>query len=153
MYSLALGAHSILRWLVILSGLAAAGRAVASWSARYWTPADDRAGLLFTITLDVQILVGLVLYFFLSPIMTSSLSNFGAAMSNDVARFWALEHPALMIGALAFAHIGRARSKRGPEPARRHRRAAVAYILALVAVLAAIPWPSLAYARPLVRLP
>jgi hypothetical protein len=153
MYQAALVAHSFLRWLVILLGLLAIGRAIAGLAVRTdWTRADDRIGLFFTISVDLQILVGLLLYFLLSPITTTALHHLGAAMSNDVARFWAVEHPTLMIAALVLVHVGRLRAKLAAAAPARHRAAVVFYVLALAAILIATPWPLFAYGRPLVRL-
>jgi hypothetical protein len=50
-----LAIHSVLRWVVLLTGLAAAGRGIAGWKGRPWTSADNRAGLFFMIALDVQL--------------------------------------------------------------------------------------------------
>jgi hypothetical protein len=56
-----------------------------------------------------------------------------------------------MVVGIALAHIGRTRIRKATSDARRHRLAAIFYGLALVAILAAIPWPGLPNARPLFR--
>ena len=69
MYGTVLLLHSLLRWAVLLTGLLAAVRAIWGWrSRRPWTLPDERAGLWFTISLDLQFLLGLLLYVALSPI-------------------------------------------------------------------------------------
>jgi hypothetical protein len=152
MYSALLLLHSWLRWAVILFALAAIVRAVgAARSRRAWLPADDRVSRLFIIALDLQILIGLVLYFGFSPITRAALADFGGAMKVSGMRFWAVEHGFGMIIAVALAHAGRARAKRSPTDALKHRRLAVFYFLALIAVLASIPWPGTPYGRPLLR--
>ena len=61
MYASVLFLHSWLRWLVILFALIALGRAIAGASGRRpWLPADDRAAKLFTRSLDLQVLLGLL---------------------------------------------------------------------------------------------
>ena len=153
MYHAALVVHSFLRWLVILLGLVAIGRAVAGLAIRPdWTRADDRIGLFFTISVDLQILVGLLLYFLLSPVTTVALHHMGSAMSNDVTRFWAVEHPTLMLAALVLVHVGRLQARRAATAPARHRAAAIFYIVALAAILIATPWPLFVYGRPLMRL-
>jgi hypothetical protein len=153
MYITTLTLHSLLRWAVIFIGLWTIARAFAGMSSRRaWSPTDDSAARWFTIVLDAQVLIGLVLYGLLSPITTQALSDMGAAMRNPAQRFWAVEHVTLMIVAVVLAHIGRARSRRAVSDAARHRSAAIFYTLALLAVLAAIPWPFMADGRPLVRL-
>lgn len=151
MYSIVLEVHSILRWLIVLSALFAIIRAVTGLSfKRGWMALDNQAGMWFTTLLDVQLLVGILLYFFLSPTTTAAMRNFGGAMSNNAARFFAVEHVALMFVAAALAHIGRSRIRKISEPIQKHRRALIFFGLALLVILAAIPWPFLAYGRPLI---
>ena len=62
MYSIVLILHSWLRWFAILAGVGATFAA--------FTPGTDRsekAGLLFMIAVDLQMLLGVLLYGFLSP--------------------------------------------------------------------------------------
>ncbi|MEI8259627.1 MAG: hypothetical protein WCJ30_28510, partial [Deltaproteobacteria bacterium] len=88
--------HSIARWIVIALGLVACGRAMAGWlGKRDWTPADNRAGLVFMVSIDLQILIGVVLYFAFSPLANIALQNFGAAMRDSTLRFYAVEHATL----------------------------------------------------------
>ena len=152
MYPSILFVHSWLRWVVILLGLAATFRAIGGMRARRsWTAADDRAGRFFMIALDTQLLLGLVLYFFLSPITKAAMSDFGGAMKVSAVRFWALEHWFGMIIGIALVHAGVARARRTTDGPRKHRIVAVFFVLALIAILASIPWPGMPSSRPLVR--
>ena len=152
MYSMVLILHSLLRWAVLALGAVAFARAVAGARARRnWTVADDRAGLWFTIALDVQLLLGLALYAVLSPVTQLAFQDFGAAMGNSVLRFWAVEHAVGMIAGLALVHIGRVRIRKAADPAGRHRMAAIFFGLGLAIILLAIPWPGMPAARPLFR--
>jgi putative copper export protein len=152
MYSAALGVHSWIRWGVILLGLLAVVRAVAALGGRRWTPADDRSGLLFTVALDLQFLVGIVLYFALSPLTKTAMQNMGAAMQSSAIRYWVVEHPFGMLIALVLAHVGRARVRRVPEP-KKARTALIFFALALLLILGLTPWPHMPGDRPLFRLP
>ena len=79
-YSSVLWLHSWLRWAVLITGLVAWLRAVGGKTARRpWTPQDELWGLLLTVSVDLQFVVGLVLYI-LSPITKLGLRNFAAAM-------------------------------------------------------------------------
>ena len=151
MYASLLTVHSWLRWVVILAGIVAFVRAVAGASGRQpWKASDDRAGFWFILSLDVQLLIGLVLYFFLSDLTTSALRDFGGAMKISAWRFWAVEHPFGIFVAIALAHVGRARARKA-DSFRRHRVAAIFFGLALAAILASLPWPGTPNARPLFR--
>jgi hypothetical protein len=153
MYPAVLLLHSWLRWFVLVFAVVAVVRAIHGVSSgRSWVPADDRAGKLFMWTLDLQMLVGLVLYFALSPITRSAMSDFGGAMRVSATRFWAVERLVGMVVAIALAHAGHARVRRIKDQRRRHKTALFFFTLALIAVLASIPWPGTPNARPLLRL-
>jgi hypothetical protein len=152
MYSATLFIHSWLRWAVILAGLVATLRALTRVNGqRPWTSGDESAGRWFVMMLDVQVLLGLIMYFLLSPFTRAALQDFGASMGNSGMRFWAVEHPFGMLIATALAHVGRVRTRKAPEDRRRHRAAAIFYTLALIAILISIPWPGIANGRPLFR--
>jgi hypothetical protein len=151
MYSGTLLLHSWLRWVVLITGVLVVLRAISGVSGRrLWTPADDRAAWWFTIALDVQLLVGLLLYFVLSPFTTDAMKDFGAAMRTPTLRFWAVEHVFGMLIGVALAHVGRVRIRKA-EMSRRHLVAAIFFSIALVAILASIPWPGTPNGRPWVR--
>ena len=142
--------HSLLRWLVIAFGLVAVWRAISGVSGRRpWTPLDDRAGRLLVIALDIQTLVGLTLYGLLSPITRAAFADMGAAMKDATLRFYAVEHLAIMVGAITLIHIGRARGRKAPTEAARHRTAAIFFTLGLLLILVGTPWPFRAIGRPL----
>jgi hypothetical protein len=96
------------------------------------------------------VLLGLLLYLFLSPFTSLAFDDFGAAMRNSALRFWAVEHVLGMLIGIALAHIGRARIARAAA-ARKHRLAAIFFGLALLAILVSIPWPGMPNGRELFR--
>jgi hypothetical protein len=152
MYPTLLTIHSLLRWIVLVAALVAIARAVAGWSGnKVWTPADDRIGKQFSAVMGIQFLVGLVLYGFLSPITAAAFQDFGAAMRDSIFRFWAVEHITGMVVAMALAGIGRARGRRQTSGPARHRTTAIFFGLSLLVMLASIPWPFTAAARPYFR--
>lgn len=141
MYTGLLHAHNGFRWLVLIALVFAVLLAVSGWgSTRKWGRADNLSGLILVMLMDIQFLVGIILYAFVSPITKAAFADFGAAMKNSELRFYAVEHILLMIIALALVHIGRAKSKKNVAPLKKYRVAAIFYGLALVLVLAAIPW-------------
>ena len=152
MYSSALWLHSWLRWAVLLTALVAWFRAIGGKTAnRPWTPQDDLWGLLLTISVDLQLLVGLVLYAFLSPITRIAVRNFAAAMQIPAARFFSVEHVVGMIIGIALIHVGRVKIRKTAEPRRKHTLAMIFFGVALVVIIISIPWPGMPVARPLFR--
>jgi hypothetical protein len=153
MYNAALAIHSWLRWVVLLVGLLALARAFAGRSrGRPWNRADDLVIAIFIGVLDLQMLIGLIMYFVFSPITKTGIQDIGAAMANTGLRFWTVEHPFGMIVAIALAHIGRARIRKATDAVRRHRIALIFFALALIAIVITVPWPGRAIiGRPLFR--
>ena len=152
MYGTVLLFHSLLRWLVLLTGLLAVARGISGWrSRRPWTLPDERAGFWFIMTLDLQFLLGLLLYVALSPLTRGAFQDFGGAMRDTIVRFWAVEHVLGMIVGMALAHIGRSRVHKTGDDVRRHKLAAIFFTLALLVILASIPCPTLPHGRPLLR--
>lgn len=151
-YLWALLIHSWLRWVVLGLGLwllivgARGMRGDAQWG-----PSPERVHVRFIAVLDVQFLLGLCLYFFLSPLSTAAMHDFGAAMKNPPLRFFGVEHIFTMLIAVAVAHIGRVRSKRKSGSAR-YRSTFRTQLAWLVLTLIAIPWPMLDIGRPLFRM-
>ena len=145
-YGVVLYMHSILRWAIVAAGLYAAGR--AWWGRlgrRAWLKADMRAGRVLVSLMDVQLLIGLVLYFLYSPVVAGAMLRPEMVAGSRGLRFWIVEHPIAAIVAIAIAHIGFLKARKGGPLA--HRDAALFYTLALLIVLAAIPWPLFSYGR------
>lgn len=141
MYTFVLAIHNIMRWVVVILAIVALVRAYWGWfGKRDWTPSDRKAGMFFSISLDVQLLLGLILYFGLSPITRSAIQNLGAAMSNADLRFFALEHFFIMVLAVILVHIGTITSRKAVETVSKHRRAAVWFTLAVLAIIFGMPW-------------
>src|SRR5512133_3750282 len=111
MYTGFLHLHDGLRWLLLLVFLIAVIKFMAGWLGdQPWKKFDNMLSLILTSLMDLQLLTGLVLYFFLSPLTKIAMSDFGAAMKNSDLRFYAVEHFAMMLIAVVLVHIGRAKS-------------------------------------------
>ena len=108
-------------------------------------------GAWFVGSLDLQLLLGLILYIFLSPFTREAWGDMAATMRNAPLRFFAVEHITGMIIAVALAHVGRAKTKKATDAAQRHRIALIFYALALVVIVLSIPWPGTPGGRPLLR--
>ncbi len=144
--------HNLTRWLVIIFGVWALARAWSGWiGRRQWTPAAERIGLVYTIVLDVQVLIGLILYIYPGTYTRMVFGDIGSAMQNAVARFFGVEHIVLMLVAVAIAHMARAVAGKAVEPLAKYRRLAIWLTVSMAIILAAIPWPFFDYGRPLLR--
>ncbi len=153
-YSIILTLHSFVRWVLVIVAVVAVVRAFAGWlGKKEWTALDSRLGVLLSSSADLQMLLGLILYIFLSPLTQAAFKNFGAAMSDPVLRYWGVEHIVMLFAAVVLIHVGQTMAKRA-EAALKYKWAAIFWGLALLAMLVAIPWPFLPVGsgRPWIRL-
>ena len=144
--------HSYWRWAVLAAALVVVARAVAGLvSSRAWTASDQRAARLFITTLDVQFVLGIVLYFGFSPFWMSTIQSFRETMQAPVARFFGVEHETAMVLATAAVHVGWTRAARAADPRRKYRTVIVMLLVFFAISAWAIPWPWRVVGRPLFR--
>jgi hypothetical protein len=140
MYEWTLALHNLLRWIALLLPLILLIRSAMTWLQKTGpTGSDIKLVRANAIVYDVQFLIGLVLYFFLSPITASAFNDFRAAMKVPEIRYFAVEHITLMIAAVVLAHL----LKVIPAKKEGVRRSFLQMILStvlLVVVVAGIPW-------------
>jgi hypothetical protein len=145
MYPVILGLHNVVRWIVIIVGLWAVSRAWRGWLGRSaWTPRDAQSARLFVSVLDLQLLLGLLLYAVFSPLTRRAFHDPGAAMRDAPVRYFFIEHGVIMITAIAIAHVGLARLKREAPDQVRFQDATLWLGIALAMIIGFVPW-----ARPL----
>ena len=151
MYQTLLFLHSWGRWLVLLTGVLAVFRAYGGWTGnRPFTKADNGISAAFSGFMWLQVIVGLGLYFGdTRPWGLHGLQVYG--MKNAEARFFGMEHIAVMIIAAALAQVGRIALKKAPADALKHKKAFIYFGIALLLVLLMIPWGIWNPARPLFR--
>ena len=143
MYSVLLTLHSILRWVILILSVVAIARSFSGMTAgKPFSAADKKVGLFLMISAHTTLLVGLYLYFF-GPWGFANIRSlgFGEVMKNNTYRFFAVEHIFGMLVAIVLITIGRGASKKNiPDPAK-HKRTFWFILVALVIILATIPWP------------
>ena len=93
MYSAFLLIHSLIRWVVLIAGVVTIARAISGITGRRnWLAGDGAAVRWFSIGLDVQFLIGLLLYVWLSPFIRDAWADMAATMRNAPLRFFVVEH-------------------------------------------------------------
>jgi hypothetical protein len=139
-YALLLDSHSLLRWLVLLAGVAVLIGSVIGLSRHLpFKPLGRVLGLIYVSLLDIQFLIGLLLCF-ASPIVHSVWANPAVGMKVHHLRFFAVEHPAGMILALIVAHLGAVVSKKAVTDTKAYTNALVCYGASFALILLGIPW-------------
>ena len=140
MYIGLLHLHNATRWLILVAAVIAIGVAVIGLVRRSeWGRGAKLSSLAFLIVMDVQLLIGLLLYG-VSPLVRAAMGDMSLAMSDSQLRFYLVEHLLLMVVAVALTHVGYALAKRARSARAAYQRASLFFTLALLAVLAGIPW-------------
>ncbi len=119
-YSIVLSIHNLVRWVALILGILAVVRMYIGWFRKLpWIPADKKIGSYYTIALDIQFLLGLILFLFLSPFGLQAYLKFGAGyvMQQADFRFFGFEHVLYMVLAIVLGHLGSVFSRQGRETA------------------------------------
>lgn len=141
MYPFLLTTHSLMRWVVLIAGIYLIVRAVRGVvGKRPYVAGDSAAGLFFTISLDIQLVIGLLLYGVFSPVTRTAFANMADAMGTREIRFFVAEHFVLMMLAVAVAHVTSVLVRRAPVDDVKFKRAAIGGLVTLALILAGIPW-------------
>jgi hypothetical protein len=119
--------HSLWRWVVLLVALAALGAGAAAWFGQLqWRPAE-RLGLIFTIALDIEVLIGLLDWVL------------ALVQGTNLGIFFTLVHPGAMILAVGIAHMVRVRADRMDSDQARARLQTLGFLASLVVIILAMP--------------
>ncbi|GGN12837.1 hypothetical protein GCM10010967_56060 [Dyadobacter beijingensis] len=141
MYQTLLILHSINRWLVLASLIYAIWTGWAGLrSGRAFTPSNNTLRHVTATIAHVQLLLGLYLYM-ISPVVKFAT---GAVTGENLVSdhtFFQLIHSAWMVVAVVIITIGSAKAKRAAADAQKFRIMLVWFAIALIVILAAIPWP------------
>lgn len=133
--------HSVGRWIVLLLLVFAILNSLIAGS-RPFIRTDARLGLLLTIFADLMLLIGIYLWYAGDWGYKLIRDNgFSAVMKNPGTRFFAVEHLVGMLIAIVLIHIGKAQGKKAISDRAKHRRTMIFYLIALLIILASIPWP------------
>jgi hypothetical protein len=123
--------HSGLRWIVLLLLIINVINAIGFMGGKPVTPQAKKLSLFGLIATHLQVVVGLIVYFFSQKVRFDSTT-----MSDPVARFFTMEHTLMMLIAVILITLGHRQTKAGNG-----KRMFWFYFIALVVILAAIPWP------------
>lgn len=126
-------AHSGLRWVVLILMLLAI---VNSLISRNYEKKHKMINLFAMISLHTQLLIGLGLYF-ISP----RVQFFDGWMKEASYRFYGMEHFLGMIVAIILVTIGRKIAEKQTTDIDKHKKIRTFYTIALVIIIASIPWP------------
>lgn len=136
MYTALQSAHSIFAYIVLSILFLASINAISGIvSKKIFKAKDLRLSLFALILSHFQLLIGLILYF-ISPLGLDSMGN----MKDSALRLTALEHPLVVIIALALITIGWSKHKKEESNNGKFKKIAIFYTLGLLLILSRLPW-------------
>jgi heme A synthase len=141
MYPTLIFIHSWLRWGILILGIVVILKAYIGWIGnKKYLKSDNTLSLFLMALFHTQLVFGLLLYLFFSPITRSAFQDFGAAMKDSQLRYWAVEHSFIMILSVLIAQFGRIRTKKAHSALNKHRNTAIYFTMALILIVSRIPW-------------
>lgn len=135
--------HNLLRWIILILLVVSIYKAYTGWKSGGEFKAGDKKTWLFTmIASHITLLLGLYqVAFGRYGIFTTTLPEGTSFMKDKFFRFYWLEHPLLMIIAITLITVGHATAKKNLTAEKKYKKAFFVFLLALIAILAAVPWP------------
>lgn len=131
MYNGLLHLHNVLRWVILILLL------ISVYQAYTKNQGIKKTSLWLLIAAHTTLILGFGQWFVgqwgLEMIKSK---GFGEVMKDGIARFWAVEHFAGMLIAIILITIARGKAKTF-----NYKASSWLYLIALIIVLASIPWP------------
>jgi hypothetical protein len=141
MYPTLLFLHSLFRWLVLAFLVYSIYRAFIGYSRNTPFSNADNAFRHWTATVaHIQLMIGIILYT-QSPYVKHLWANTKTLFQNSDSTFYGVIHIAMMLTAITMLTIGSALAKRKPTDKEKYKTMLCWFIIALVIILIAIPWP------------
>lgn len=133
--------HSYWAYLVLAVVILATINAITGLlTKREYHSKDFRISLFALILTHLQFVIGLVLYFLSGKILWFSDIPVKDIMGNSELRLYNVEHPTVMLLAIALLTIGYSKHKKKLTSTPKFKLLAVFYSLALILILSRIPW-------------
>ena len=132
--------HNFMRWVVLLFALLTIIRGMRGMGGgKAFTGSDKKTAMFLMISCDIQLLLGLALYFMKG--WFTVLTSGGDVMSNKYNRFFAVEHLFGMLVAIVLIHIAYASVKKNIADQAKFKKLFWYTLIAVLIILATIPWP------------
>ncbi|AYD46956.1 MAG TPA: hypothetical protein VFQ86_01600 [Arachidicoccus soli] len=127
--------HNLLRWIILILLVVNIIKNYAD-TKKPFAKIHKKLGLWLMICAHITLIVGLVLLGFHWVNLPAGLN----VMKDPALRFIFVEHPVGMIIAIILITIGKGVAKKDISDIKKHRKSATLYLVALIIILASIPW-------------
>lgn len=135
--------HNFLRWIILILLVVSIIKAYTGWQGKKaFSPGDRKIWLFTLISAHITLLLGLYQASFgRYGCFTTTLPAGMSFMKDKFFRFYWVEHPMGMILAILLITLGYGMSKKGVTDEVKYKKAFYYFIIALLLILASIPWP------------
>jgi len=133
--------HSYWAYLVLLILIIAVANAIMGLTSKKEFKAKDlRISLFALIASHIQLIIGLITYYMSSYYETMKDVGMGEVMKNSELRKPLVEHPAMILIAIALITIGFSKHKKKITDSAKFKTISIFYGIALLIILGMIPW-------------
>lgn len=135
--------HNLLRWVIIVLLIISIYKAYTGWQQKkVFSPADKRIWLFTLISAHITLVLGLYQWLWgRYGMLKTTLPEGVSVMKNKFFRFFWVEHPTFMIIAIVLITLGHGMAKKPIPDLSKYKRAFWLFVLALLMILVAVPWP------------
>lgn len=135
--------HNLLRWVIVVLLLISLIKAYTGWTSKKVFSAGDKKVWLFTmIASHITLLLGLYqVALGRYGIFTTTLPEGSSFMKDKFYRFFWMEHPITMIGAIVFITLAHGMAKKSVSDEVKYKKAFYFFLIAALLLLAGVPWP------------
>ena len=135
--------HSYWAYIVLLILIIAVVNAIIGLTSKKEFKAKDLRISLFTlIASHIQLIIGFIAYYNSTFYESMRTMGMGEVMKNSNLRKHLVEHPLMIIIAIALITIGFSKHKKKTTDITKFKTITIFYGIALVLILAVIPWHS-----------
>lgn len=133
--------HSLWAYIVLLLIIIAVVNAVIGLTSKKEFSAKDlRISLFALIASHIQLVIGFIAYYVSTYYNVMRTVGMGEVMKDSELRKPLIEHPILILVAIALLTIGFSKHKKKTTSAAKFKTIAIFYAIALILILAVIPW-------------
>lgn len=141
MYETVLFIHSYWAYLVLLILIVASVNSLVGYfTNKEYGAMNFRIALFTLIVSHIQLLIGFVLFFTAPYLRAFGEVGMGEVMRDPTLRLYIVEHPLMMIIAVALITIGYSKHKKKLTSTPKFKILAIFYTIALLVMLSRIPW-------------
>lgn len=133
--------HSYWAYIVLIILIVATVNAIIGLSSKKeFKDKDLRISLFALISSHIQLIIGFIAYYTSSFYNVMREVGMGEVMKNSELRKPLIEHPIMIIVAIALITVGFSKHKKKNTDSAKFKTIAVFYTIALILILAVIPW-------------